>query len=178
MLERTVSLAMPLVPFVRMPDDARVWVFASRDPVPEGTARKLLDEVDEYLDGWQAHGVPLTAAREWRDGRFLVVAVDQSKAAASGCSIDALFRLLRRFQDTTGVSLLDSGTVYYRDQWGRIRGLDRSEFGGRVAAGEIGPDTRVFDTTVASAGAYRTAFERPLSESWHGKLVALSVQSG
>jgi hypothetical protein len=86
---------MPTVPFDQLPDDARVWVFASDRPLAGAHAERLLATVDAFLARWSAHGQPLTAARDWASDRFLVVAVDQRDAHASGCSIDGLFRTLQ-----------------------------------------------------------------------------------
>src|ERR1700719_4227935 len=69
---------MPITSFASLPADARVWIFGAAAPVDDTDAVKLLAAVDAYLLQWQAHGHPLTAAREWRDERFLVVGVDQS----------------------------------------------------------------------------------------------------
>ena len=46
-------------------------------PVDDIDAAKLLAAVDAYLMQWKAHGHPLTAARDWRDDRFLAIGVDQ-----------------------------------------------------------------------------------------------------
>ena len=97
---------MPVVSFETLPDAARVWVFGSEAPLTEDGTAALLRGVDEYLADWKAHGAPLTVAREWRDGRFLAVAVDQSTAGASGCSIDGLFRVLQQLAGAAGTSLV------------------------------------------------------------------------
>ena len=55
---------MPLVPFESVPDDARVWVFGSDSPLDPPGARRLLADVDAYLAQWNAHGSPLTCARD------------------------------------------------------------------------------------------------------------------
>ena len=76
---------MPAVPFHALPDDARLWVFATAEPLAPGAEPALLSAADAFVAGWAAHGQPLTASRDWRDGRFLAVAVDQRSAGASGC---------------------------------------------------------------------------------------------
>ncbi|MDF1503506.1 hypothetical protein [Roseisolibacter sp. H3M3-2] len=158
---------MPRVPFDQLPDDARLWVFAAADPLDGDAAARLLAAVDGFLDRWAAHGVPLTCARDWRDDRFLAVAVDQSREGASGCSIDGLFRTLQGLAPALGTTLLGGGRVYWRDADGGVRCAERAEFG-RAVTGE----PTVFDTTVATAGDWRARFERPLRESWHARLVA------
>lgn len=161
---------MPLTHFELLPDDARVWIFGASDSLADAVEHAMLADVDGWLDQWQAHGHPLTAARDWRDGRFLVVGVDQSTAGASGCSVDALFRILQEVERATGTPLLAGGRVFYRDANDAVQCVDRATFTARAQGGAIGGDTPVFDTTLTSAGAYRERFERPMQESWHRQL--------
>src|SRR3982074_459235 len=138
---------MPLVPLRDLPDSARTWVFGA-DKTLEGPASDaLLAEVDRFLSQWKAHGSPLTVGRDWKYGRFLTVAVDQSTAGASGCSIDGLFSSLKALEPTLGASRVTSGLIFYRDPKGVIQAVDREEFADLGVAGKITRDTRVFDPT-------------------------------
>src|SRR6188474_3357510 len=49
---------MPIVQFDALPDSARVWVFASDQPLTGAVADTLLAAVDRFLSEWKAHGVP------------------------------------------------------------------------------------------------------------------------
>ena len=162
---------MPLVPFASLPDDARLWVFGAAAPLDAGAAQRLLDAADRFLDGWAAHGHPLRAAREWRDGRFLAIGVDQSTAGASGCSIDGLYRALRALEPQLGTTLLGSGRVFWRDAQGAVRSVERAEFGDVAARDRLDDATPVFDTSLTTVADWRTRFERPLRDSWHAQLV-------
>lgn len=162
---------MPLVPFDALPDDARVWVFAADRPLAPDAATQLLADVDAYLARWAAHGQPLTCGREWRDDRFLAIAVDQRDAHASGCSIDGMFRVLQKLESAIGASLVGGGRVLWREPDGSIRSGTRDDFGDLAARGDVSPDTHVFDPTVATAGDWRTKFERRAAESWHAALM-------
>jgi len=162
---------MPQVPFDSLPSDARVWVFGAANELTLPASERLLDAVDAFLGQWNAHGSPLTCGREWRDGRFLAIGVDQTAAGASGCSIDGLFRTLARLEPDLGTSLLGSGRVYYRDREGRVNAATRRTFGELARAGSVGPDTPTFDTSVTTASAWREEFERPVRESWHAQLI-------
>ena len=159
---------MPLVAFDSLPDDARLWVFGSSHAVDARGTETLLTSVDQWMSQWTAHGAPLTCAREWRDGRFLVIGVDQQSAGASGCSIDALFRVLSDMQNDLGASFLGGGRVFYRSDDGAVHCVDRPAFAHTPG---LADETKVFDTTVTTAGAYRTAFELPLRNSWHRDLL-------
>ena len=159
---------MPRVPFDRLPGDARVWVFGASDPISADGETELLATVDAWLDQWRAHEVPLVCAREWRDGRFLVIGVDQRSTGASGCSIDALFRVLQDLQGVLGTSFLGGGRVFYRNAEGQVECTDRAAFG-RLAG--LADATPVFDTAVTVAADYRRRFECALGDSWHRDLV-------
>src|SRR4051794_35188589 len=102
---------MLTTPFEQMPDSARVWVYGADKTVESRAETKLLSEVDNYLTDWTAHGAPLSAARDWREGRFLTIAVDQEQAGASGCSIDGLFRTLKGIETSLGASIITSGLI-------------------------------------------------------------------
>jgi hypothetical protein len=157
---------MPVVPFETLPDSSRVWVFGSDKQLTEEGTNLLLAGVDAHLADWKAHGAPLTVGREWRDGRFLVVAVDQSTAGASGCSIDGLFRVLQQLERTVGANLVGGGRVFYRDNHGVVQSATRDELAVLAHSGVITKDTVVFDTTLTDLGTWRACFERRAKESW------------
>ena len=162
---------MPLVEFEDLPDSARTWVFGSDRDLDKGATDLLLHEVDRFLSQWHAHGSPLTAARDWKYGRFLTVAVDQSTAGASGCSIDGLFRSLKAMEPRMGASLVTSGLVFYRGKKGEIEAVDRERFTALSAEGKINPKTHVFDPTVTTLGEWRARFELDAANSWHSGLL-------
>ncbi len=89
---------MSVVQIEDLPDSSRTWVFGSDRTLDAGQSKTLMAEVDPFLQQWKAHGAELTVGRSWRYGRFLTVAVDQSTAGASGCSIDGLFRALKSLE--------------------------------------------------------------------------------
>ncbi len=162
---------MPLVQIEDLPDGARAWVFGADRNLDESATDLLLREVDHFLSQWHAHGAPLTVGRDWKYGRFLTVAVDQSTAGASGCSIDGLFRSLKALEPRLGASLVTSGQVFYRGPNGAIESVDRERFTALSAQGKIQPDTRVFDPSVTTLGEWRARFELEAAQSWHSGLL-------
>jgi hypothetical protein len=162
---------MPAMPFDRIPDDARVWVFAaSRELTPDESAA-LLRHVDGFLERWNAHGAPVVGAREWRHGRFLLVAADEAATGVSGCSIDSLQHAMAAAEQEFGADLRSAASlVFFRDGSGAVRGVPRPEFRRLAQSGEIGDDTLVFDNTAATLGNVRAGrWERPFRDSWHAR---------
>lgn len=159
-----------MVSFDQLPDDARVWVFAASRPLSGAESASLLARVDDFIEGWAAHGAPVRGARDWRHDRFLLVGADERATGVSGCSIDSLFHALAAAEAESGVTLRDATPVYFRDAAGEVRSVPRPEFRRMAAAGEVDSDTVVFDNTVTTAGAVREGrWETRLRDSWHGR---------
>jgi len=173
----SLACDMPRVSFDQLPHDARVWIFASDRQLQAGDSADLLSEVDGFLDQWKAHGAPLRAAREWRDDRFLVVGVDPTAEQASGCSIDVLFRGLRALEQRLNTSLVAGGRVFYENRTGAITVASRRDIPAMFDRGDIAGDSRVFDTSLTSAGAYRESFALRASDSWVAALAGQASQA-
>lgn len=159
---------MPRTDISRLSDDANVWIFPITPALGDPDA--MLQRVDAFLDSWAAHNVPVLAARDLRENRFLIVAADKD-AEKSGCSIDRLFALVRTMERELGISMLDPSVVHYRDAEGVVRDAKRSEL--RDHANE---STIVFDTTAPTLGELRRGtWERPARDSWHASLLRRSA---
>ena len=163
---------MSLAPIDSLPPDARVWCYGS-DRSPSGEAvEKLRSSMKSFLEAWTAHRAELRAGFAWLHDRFLVIAVDESRVGASGCSIDALAAEVRRLEETTGVSLLDASPIWFREAEGSIRRVDRDEFRRLAREGGVDAGTRVFDLTVARLGSVRDgSWEVEAGRSWHARLL-------
>lgn len=160
---------MTRIPFSELPDDARLWVFGSDRTLSDAEERRLLEAVDRFLEAWNTHGKPLSAAREWRHDRFLLVGVDESTAPPSGCSIDSMVHLLQELEGDLGVTLVDNAPVWFREG-DEVRRTSRADFLARAREGVVDLDTPVFDNTVTRVGGLRRGkWERPARESWHRK---------
>lgn len=160
---------MSLTPIAELPGDSRAWIYGARPAPGPDRARRLREATREFLDGWAAHRQALRAGMGWLHGRFLVVAVDESRAPASGCSVDALVDHLREMEETTGLTLLDASPVWFRDpDDDGIRTATRPEFRRLAEAGEVDGDTTVFDLTAERLEEVRSGrWERAASSSWH-----------
>lgn len=160
---------MTWVPFAELPDSARLWVFGTDRPVHPAEAERILSAVDRFLSEWSAHGVPLRGARDWRLGRFLLVAVDEDAAPPSGCSIDALVRVLKSLETELELVLVDNAPVWYLDGE-RVERVTRAEFRTLARSGELESDVKVFDNSITRLAALRRdQWLRPARESWHGR---------
>ncbi len=149
----------------QLSNDAHIWIFGISPALDAAQSATVLRLVDAFLDNWAAHGVPITGARELREGSFLIIAADENREK-SGCSIDRMFGTLKELERELNVKILDANRIFLRDH-GSIRAVARGEF--RNAANA---DTSVFDVTVEKLGEVRTGtWERRAGDSWHARLL-------
>ena len=160
---------MPRTSFAALPGDARLWVFGAARALEPAERAELLTVVDRFLDDWRAHGAPLTAARDLREDRFLMVAVDEASVPPSGCSIDAMVNVLADLERKLDLPLVGHGAVFWRGVDGVVRRAERAEFKRLADAGEVDPATPVFDTTLTRKERLDDAWERPAGSGWHAR---------
>lgn len=150
----------------QLSNDAHIWIFGISPSLDDAQSATLLRQVDAFLDNWASHGTPIRAARDLREGSFLVIAADE-QSDRSGCSIDRMFGTLKSLERELNVQILDSTRVFVRDE-GNVRAMPRNQFRDSASA-----DTRVFDVTAEKLGEVRTgAWERRAGDSWHSRLLA------
>lgn len=149
----------------QLSDDSRIWIFGISPSLDGQKQTTLLRSVDAFLDQWAAHGTPIRAARDLREGSFLIIAADE-ESEKSGCSIDRMFNTLRALERELNVAILDANRVFLRDA-GDVRAVGRGEFKNAATF-----DTTVFDTTAETLGRVRSgAWECRAAHSWHRALL-------
>ncbi len=154
------------------PDDSRIWIFGAERDLDAAERNRLLAMVDDFLAGWAAHGAPLRATRRWVHDRFLIVCADARSTDPSGCSIDALVRVLAAAGTELGAGFLGNEAVWFREADGRIARSSRVGFRTRARSGEIGPQTVVFDNSITALGDLRAGrWEGPARDRWHRALL-------
>ena len=97
--------------------------------------------------------------------RFVVVAVDEVQAQASGCSIDKSVGFIKQLEQDLNLMLTDRMVVVVERE-GRVQSVRLQELPGLLAEGLIGLDTIVFDDLVATVGDLRERFRVRLADSW------------
>jgi hypothetical protein len=163
---------MSLIPFDDLPEDSRLWCFGASRPLTAGDRDRIEASMGSFLAEWAAHRRDLHAGFACSDDRFLLIAVDESRAGASGCSIDGLSRHLRELGEALGVELLDATPVWFRNAEGGIETTSRAGFLELARQGEVGPATRVFDLTISSVGDFRLGcLESAAEDAWHRVLL-------
>lgn len=124
----------------------------------------------QFVAGWQSHGTPLRAAFEVLYQRFVVLAVDEAHANASGCSIDKSVHFVQALAQEHGLNLFDRMQVAYREG-NAIKTAHMHDFGDMLAAGTVTSNTVVFNNLVQTVAELQTSWEVPVEKSWHARMI-------
>ncbi len=103
-----------LVDFNTTSEQSRIWIYGAEKKLTNEQEEHILNSISGHLQNWEAHKVPLTAGVSILENHFIVVALDESKNAASGCSIDTLQNKIQELEKELSVSLLNRLNVFCR----------------------------------------------------------------
>ena len=153
-----------LADFHTLPEESRIWIYASEKALTTEHQSHILSYISEHLKGWNAHQQPLTAGVTILENYFIVVALDESKNGASGCSIDTLQKTIQESEKELSISLMNRLNVFCKIE-GRIQVIPSFKLGSVAKA-----DTPFYDLTILTKSDLNT-YLKPISEGWCAPLV-------
>lgn len=159
------------LPFEKMPESARIWVYQSnRKFTPEEIAYASA-RLTAFCEQWNTHGALMPSSFELLHDQFIVLAVDESKLGASGCSIDSSVRTLREIEQKLNISLLDQGKVSFISD-GQVITSKLQEVKDYIKAGNLQEDTRIFNPLINRKEDLSEKWIIPAKDSWLKKYFA------
>ncbi len=159
-----------LVDFQSLPGTSRVWIYQSNRGLSAEELGEISQLLDEFLTQWTAHGSNLKAGYELKYKRFIVIGLDQSHTAASGCSIDASVHFIQALEKRYKIDLLDKMNVSYK-QGEYIAYKPLVEFKKMAKAKSVSKKTIVFNNLVANKEEYQNHWEVAAADSWHSRFL-------
>ncbi|MBX2980642.1 MAG: hypothetical protein KF905_15250 [Flavobacteriales bacterium] len=148
-----------------MPAHARLWMYKAPRDLGQAEQKLVRERGVAFTAGWAAHGAPLDACVDVLVDRFVVIAVDEEQANASGCSIDKSVGFIKDLEHDLNLMLTDRMIMVF-EQDGKVRSCRLQELPELVKEGLITGDTIVFDDLVSTVGDLAERFRVPLRASW------------
>jgi hypothetical protein len=159
-----------LVNFDTLPENSRIWIYQSNRSFSEVELNEISSKLNVFLHTWVAHGADLKAGFEIKYKRFIVIALDQDKQSATGCSIDASVQFIQELERIYSVDLMDKMNVSYK-QGEYVAYKTLTDFKKMAKNKAVSKNTIVFNNLVNSKSEYQEFWEVPASESWHSRFV-------
>jgi hypothetical protein len=152
------------IPFEKLPDYARVWVYQADKELSNSEQNHIQQVLEEQVNQWAAHGVPLMGSVKVLHNRFVIVAVDEVQNQASGCSIDTSTRWLKELGAVTNINFFDRSVAFIDDD--QIKTVDMLKIKSFVAEGIIQADTIIFNNLVPNIGEFKSNWQVAAAVSW------------
>lgn len=151
-------------------NDYRVIIYPASRPFETKEAKAITEKLFDFLATWAAHGKPLDSSFKIEKNQFIVVCVDEEKEMASGCSIDALGKIMREIDEEYNLGLFDRMKASFV-QNGEVRTLKLQEFKSQLRSGELPKDIQIFDFSKNTYLDFLGHFLLPLEKSWAAGII-------
>ena len=148
-----------------LPAHARVWIYKSAKGFTPEQREAILAQGQAFTSSWAAHGAALDACVDVLLDHFMVVAVDEQQAMASGCSIDKSVRFVQDLEKGMGINLTDRMVVLCEKD-GSVHSCRVPDVQDLLKRGELTADTIVFDDLVNTKADLDARFRSPLRLTW------------
>lgn len=152
------------------PAETRVWIYQANKPIDTEKLPALRSVVNQFAQNWVSHNRQLRAHGDVLHNRFILLAVDESQADASGCSIDKSVHFLKQLEAQLELDLFDRMTFAWKEG-DSVKTAPSTDFAALYQSGEINDETLVFDNLVKTKGELEENWLKPLNKSWHRRFV-------
>lgn len=161
----TINPITMYIPFSEINLSSRVWIYQAGRNFTDEEVGILTETLKAALENWEAHGHPLTASGKIFEHRFVVIAVDESKEAPSGCSIDKSVHWLQEIGNKLNVDFFDRSLAYL-DDYNHVETIPVPKIKQAVTDQIITPYTTIFDNQVTTKAQWMKRWKTPASNSW------------
>lgn len=81
--------------FPNLSPQSKVWIYTADRFFTDKDKEEIAGAMKQFLPQWAAHGNSLFGDYSIEHDKFLILAVDELQAGASGCSIDSSVRFIK-----------------------------------------------------------------------------------
>lgn len=159
-----------MTPYEQMDATSKVWIYQSSQAFTDEEVSEINTQIQNFVTNWVSHNNALKAFGQLYHNRFIVLMVDESKAGASGCSIDKSVHFIKAMGHHHGMDFFDRMNFAYQKD-NEIKTAHRETFAELFQIGKIDNTTLVFDNLVKTKADFESKWLLPLKDSWHARMV-------
>ena len=102
--------------FPELNSNSKVWIYTADRKLESAEIDTISKKLEFFISEWAAHGNELFGNATILHDYFIVLAVDESKVMASGCSIDSSVRFIKELGNTLEIDFLNRFYVITKEQ--------------------------------------------------------------
>ncbi len=143
--------------FPSLPDSSKVWLYQSQTEIPLDLHAEIQQKLNLFIGGWAAHGTELFGEATILENYFVVLAVDEAKVKASGCSIDTSVHFIRSLGESFQLEFFNRMHVLIE-----TNGIKEIVHFSELASHS---ESFIFDPMITNLGELRRSWKIKISES-------------
>src|SRR3954452_12633246 len=144
---------------------SKVWIYQSSRLFSLGEALQIEDLLNDFVQRWNSHGVPVKGYANLLFGQFVVLIADETATGVSGCSTDSSVRIIKQIEQQFGVNMFDRQTLAFIVK-NKVQLLPLAQLNYAAINGFINPDTLYFNNLVATKEELMDNWMIPVKQSW------------
>lgn len=143
---------------------SRIWIYQASRSFSVSEFDFISQKLNQFVADWSSHGKKLDVASEIKYNRFVIICIDESQAAASGCSIDKAVHFMSEMGNELKIDFMDRNLIYLENDI--LKSLDIKNIKSSVLIGNLKPETIVFDNTVSTFEQFKTKWQSKAIDTW------------
>lgn len=155
-------------------DNSRVWIYQSSRVFNLPEALQVEAMLNEFVAGWQSHGIPVKGYGNLFFGQFIVLMADENATGVSGCSTDSSVRLVKQIEQAFNVNLFDRQLLAFVID-DKIQLLPLNQLTYAADKGFITGETHYFNNLVQQKAELAEQWIVPVKNSWLAKKIHIPV---
>ena len=151
-------------PFHELPPSARIWVYQANRAFSDIEKTSIESFLPKAIQEWNAHGAGLKGSFEIRYNQVVIIGLDESDNAASGCSIDSSTQWFKQLGIELGIDFFDRTLAIANGDTADMYPLPAIKQA--VKDGFITAESKVLSPLIPNLAYYQTNWPELASDSW------------
>ena len=151
--------------FSKLPENSKVWIYTTDRELFNNEVNEIKKHSLDFLNNWTSHGIKVEGSILLPYNHFVIICASQKNTNLSGCSIDDSIRFIKDIEENFNISLLNREIIAFKDG-DNIKKINLKNLKDEVIAGNLHPNTIVFNNLIDSKKDYVNIWESPASKTW------------
>jgi hypothetical protein len=153
---------------------SRVWIYQSNRLFSIQEALQLETLLNDFVQNWQSHGIPVKGYGNLLFGQFIVLMADETATGVSGCSTDSSVRLIKNIEEKYDVQLFNRQLLafFVKD---KVQLLPLSQLSYAFENNYVTGDTIYFNNLVQTKDELLNKWLIPVRDSWLRTRIVLNA---
>jgi hypothetical protein len=151
----------------KMSKNSRVWIYQSDRQLNTNEVETIKSKGDVFIKNWTSHEKQMNATIEVQKNVFIIVALDESSAGASGCGIDKLVKFIQNIGSELNIDFFNRLKIAYLNDENKVDYFNASNMDVLIEKGVLHSETIIFSNhSVLILADLDTLWLQKLKESW------------